>query len=227
MIVFAEITAQAASLNFPPTLILPIFTNNAPRPNFNNDFLIPKIQTNPSLEETYRRILFIDDEISVGESFYSCMNLLKKSGKLAEDAECTILAEGNGQTWEYPFTGISTDFLPYAIKPNASWHGLIFNLMPDHILEEFQDKVDYRLTPKETACLLFSLPLKDMLNGSPFLNYETLERSEKRLPKLMELQGQWLELCALVITRAVHEQRTKEQASPPEIISLNKLLFEF
>lgn len=227
MIGFAEIITQVASLNLPRTLILPVF-NYSYGISSDNQTLVPKIVNNSSLDQTYDNILYLDDEINLGSTFVTVMRLIYDAKKITSASSCTILAEGNGHLWDYPLAPIKSDFLPYALRPNPDWHNLIFNFIPYYILDEFQDKVDMRLAPRDCAALLFGLPLKDMAGNEPYLNYELLERSESRINKFKDYQMQWLELTTEIITDAVVEMRAKEKAqTSSSSLSLKRLLFDF
>jgi hypothetical protein len=227
MIGLAEIITQVADLNLPRTLILPVFSNMYDGMEANNESLIPKIAGNNSLSSRYHNILFLDDEINLGTTFVTVIRLLKDAGKITDSSSCTILAEGNGHLWDYPIAPIKSDFLPYALRPNSEWHNLIFNYMPFYILEDFQDRVDMRLSPKDVAALLFSLPLKDLLGNKPFLNYELLARAEMRMRNFKNYQMQWLETSTETITDAIVELRTKEKARSGSSWGFKKLSFDF
>ncbi|MBX4188099.1 MAG: hypothetical protein KW793_03115 [Candidatus Doudnabacteria bacterium] len=227
MIVFAEIIAQAARIDLPRTLILPIFSNRPGSPKFDNHSLVQKIIHNSQLETSYRKILFVDDEMGDGYNLATCIGLLQSANKIALGATCTILSEG-GSGWEYPLPNITTDFLPYAIRPANQWKNIMFNLLPDYMLQDFQNKVDFRLSPKEATCLVFSLPLKDLVGSEPYLNYEMLNRAEKRMPTLGVYQKQWLEIVAGIISESLLELENKEKAKVQlEKTIFGKLLFDF
>ncbi len=228
MIGFAEIVAAEAGVKLPHALIIPIFSENIATQNVNNDSLVPQIANDFSLAHRYQEILFLDDEINLGGMLSSTLNLMQAAGKIDQNTTCTILAEGNGRIWDYPINGIRTDFLPYALRPNPDWHDLIFNLVPNYLLAEFQDRVDINIGPKESAVLLFGLPLKGLIENDPFLDEGILSRAEKYMPSYFMHRKAWVGMVGKIISEALMEQQAKEKSRAPETgFGFGKLLFDF
>ena len=177
MVRLAERVARSQGVLFWPALLMPVFTpyrfadlTSSQSMPYDNAALIPRVRkTLASFQRPVRSLLFIDDEIGNGRAFEECMKVVAAAlGKnRRESCSCVIVADEDGSHAAYSFPGMDVRFMPYAVRPSPSVSGVIFDVVPDSVMDAFRGVGSGRLDKKQVASILLGLPVKTLINGVP------------------------------------------------------------
>ncbi len=174
----------------PLTLTAPIYrhADEAETILFDNTSLAPQFVSwkNKPLDN----ILFVDDEIGVGNAVRGMLDLLLE---LAPNIQAlTIVAEDGGFDCPVEIRGVKTTFISTQKRiPH------VFNAISYSVPWEFKEPLNKvladepGLNDKQIMCTLLGLPTKEFHDGHPEFNERLIERAEARLPELKDMQQRY------------------------------------
>lgn len=198
MVRLAERVARSQGVPFWPALLIPVFTpyrfadlaSSRAMP-YDNAALIPEVRkTLASFQRPVRALLFIDDEIGNGRAFEESLRVV--TAALGEDhhapCSCVIVADEDGAHAAYSFPGMDVSFVPYAVRPSPNVSGVIFDVVPDSIVDAFRGVGRGQLDKKQVASILFGLPVKTLINGVPRVTNELSREAAEVVRNLAQLR---------------------------------------
>jgi hypothetical protein len=198
MVRLAERVARSQGVRFWPALLIPVFTpyrfadyTSSQAMPYDNAALIPGVRkTLASFQRPVRALLFIDDEIGNGSAFNECMKVVAaaRAGGFHGRCSCVIVADEDGTHKAYSFPGMAVNFTPYAVRPSPNVAGIIFDLVPDSVVDAFRAVGNGLLDKKQVASVLLGLPVKALINGVPQITNKLNRQAESSIRNLARLR---------------------------------------
>jgi len=172
---------------------------------FNHTIYFDAIKNQLTHTRSPENILFVDDEISQGNTALGMYNLMERSlleQGMKSDFKYYITAEDQGFT--PPANNDRIFFSPFA-KEIDGFNNLIFCVVPYNferpIIECFSN--DSKFSFHKRTNLLLDLPIKDFNNGKPIYTTAPLEKAKKNISNFVGLQNEFRKYLTHEIHKAL------------------------
>lgn len=206
---YAAIIYKELGKEFPQQLSIPFYRfppghRDELDKKFDSSFFLPEVQK--QIENiNINSVLFVDDEIGLGITALSILNLLNEALRLqCKDPIRAYYIVAEDQGFKVPEDRKEIQFFPYD-KETDGYNNVIFFVTPSElekpIIEVFGD--DDKFPFHQRCNLLLNLPIKDFNNGKPIWTNKYLETAKEKISSFSDLQKRYLEYTASLVQKYI------------------------
>lgn len=172
---------------------------------FDNNVLLPLVKRELKNLKNIKTVLFVDDEISEGNSAKAVLKLLIKS--LSNNRiNYLIVAEDQGfKIQKNEFPNIRVKFYPYAREIEGLSNVISYNVPYEIKQEILKHLSEGKLMARKHMNILLSEPLKEFNKKNPSYTHEFEGVLKKEIPNFSEIQDQYINYLKNILFEGIKE----------------------
>lgn len=204
MVHITKIVYAFLKIPFPPHIVFPIYRyKDYPKKILFDNTTLLKDYADVQIPKNLKSVLFVDDEIDVGNAAKATLELICSLRKNTDSFTYTIIAEDGGSSLDnVQRKHIKLEY----IAPKKKVEG-VYNAVSYIIPYEFETPIQTVLkkevtswNDKQVMCILLQLPVKTLEQKNPIFSFHLEEIVKQQVPNLKQLQHDF----QLYFTKKIH-----------------------
>lgn len=214
-----EITLKDFDVKIPKIISLPVYRyktvgvyhSKDPKDLFDNSALIPDIKKFISKIPNIQNVLIVDDEIGLGTSVKSSMNLLQQSlqllGRSDEKINLDVVAEDHG--FKSHDKVKAQNIKIYSIGEQIPWtYHIVTYHIPNSLMENVKLHAESkRIGPRQVMNILLDQPVKKRINGKPIFTYAYNKLVKKNMKDFSLIQKKYYNSVKMILSTGINQYR--------------------